>query len=219
MRFRLHACTLIVLVGSLASLALGCNPKIGDDCSTSTDCSTNGDRLCDTTQPGGYCTMFNCEPDTCPEEAQCIAFDSTLSPVCPDRVSARFERTYCMRRCESNGDCRGGYECADMAVVPNVWGASIIDFAPTGTQVCIATGASGALQAGENAVCGPHEGGMSHWPDAGVAPEPYDAGADVSHDSSRDSAHDATHDVPSTDSPSESTDAPADSLVDVKLDT
>ncbi|HKO50071.1 MAG TPA: hypothetical protein VJV79_20210, partial [Polyangiaceae bacterium] len=40
-------------------LALGCTPKIGDDCSVSTNCSTTGDRLCDITQPGGYCTKFN----------------------------------------------------------------------------------------------------------------------------------------------------------------
>ena len=46
-----------------ASVLAGCSAEIGDDCSNSTDCSSTGDRLCDTTQPGGYCTLFNCEPD------------------------------------------------------------------------------------------------------------------------------------------------------------
>src|SRR5258705_13828561 len=55
-----------------ASLAVGCSPKIGDKCSVSTDCSVQGDRLCDPTQPGGYCTVFNCEPDRCPDESVCV---------------------------------------------------------------------------------------------------------------------------------------------------
>src|SRR5206468_6843571 len=36
----------------LAALLTGCTPKIGDDCQTSVDCSQQGDRLCDTAQPG-----------------------------------------------------------------------------------------------------------------------------------------------------------------------
>ena len=59
--------TLALVLAALA-LVTGCQPKIGDACNTSTDCSTQGDRLCDTTQPGGYCTIFNCEPNTCPED-------------------------------------------------------------------------------------------------------------------------------------------------------
>ncbi len=64
-----------------AGLALGCTPKIGDDCTVSTNCSTTGDRLCDVTQPGGYCTTFNCEPGSCPEDSVCVNFGTTLSPV------------------------------------------------------------------------------------------------------------------------------------------
>src|SRR5690242_18467125 len=49
-------------------VATGCKPKIGDECKTSTDCSVTGDRLCDITQPSGYCTIFNCEePGSCPD--------------------------------------------------------------------------------------------------------------------------------------------------------
>ena len=62
------------LTMALFATVLGCSPKIGDECATALDCSALGDRLCDTTQPGGYCTIFNCEPDTCPEEAACVAF-------------------------------------------------------------------------------------------------------------------------------------------------
>ena len=51
----------------------GCKPKIGEDCATSTDCSISGDRLCDVTQPGGYCTVFNCEPNTVPRPRRCAS--------------------------------------------------------------------------------------------------------------------------------------------------
>jgi hypothetical protein len=50
---------------ALLALVAGCAPKIGDKCTVSTDCSVSGDRLCDSTQPSGYCTVFNCEPNAC----------------------------------------------------------------------------------------------------------------------------------------------------------
>ncbi len=85
-------------------LAAGCSPEIGDECSTNVDCSTAGDRVCDTTAPGGYCTIPDCDPDTCPEEAVCVAWGEGLS-----------ERTYCVRHCGSDDDCRDGYRCFDPA--------------------------------------------------------------------------------------------------------
>lgn len=98
----------------VALLAAGCSPKIGDECSTALDCSALGDRLCDITQPGGYCTQFGCQADGCPEEAACIVFHSEIDPACSD-VSAgkfgRFSQTFCMRTCEASSDCRGGYAC------------------------------------------------------------------------------------------------------------
>ena len=91
----------------------GCKPKIGEDCATSTDCSISGDRLCDVTQPGGYCTVFNCEPNTCPTEAACVAFsEGTCSTA---SSSTRFRRTFCMRECEDDSDCRSGYQCLDLS--------------------------------------------------------------------------------------------------------
>ena len=84
-----------LLLALLSALSVACGHKIGDECQTSVDCSQGGERLCDITQPGGYCTVFNCEPDTCPEESACIAFGASLStaPACrdPNQLS-RIER-------------------------------------------------------------------------------------------------------------------------------
>ncbi len=109
----MRLCLLTALVTSVLS---GCQPKIGDDCLGSADCSQQGDRLCDTSQPDGYCTAFNCEPDRCPEEAVCVGFGLELDPTCTpasyDPRWPRFERTFCLLACEENGDCRDGYVCA-----------------------------------------------------------------------------------------------------------
>jgi len=98
----------------LAAAAAGCTPEIGDECATALDCSTLGDRLCDRTQPDGYCTIFNCEPDSCPDEAVCVAFKTDLDPACKqvdDGRFGRFGRTFCMRVCDDGDDCRAGYIC------------------------------------------------------------------------------------------------------------
>jgi hypothetical protein len=112
--------------------AFGCKPKIGEDCAISTDCSLTGDRLCDLTQPGGYCTTFNCEPNGCPEEAACTAFsEGTCSTV---SVSQRLRRTFCMRTCEDDGDCRGGaYRCLDTTNDP---GRTVVDTNPSSRRIC-----------------------------------------------------------------------------------
>ncbi len=67
----------IVLATILATGLLGqagCKDKIGDACDFNVDCSTKGDRLCDLSSPGGYCTIENCNAESCPDEAVCIAF-------------------------------------------------------------------------------------------------------------------------------------------------
>lgn len=140
MAFRLPAPTNFALAAfALGALTLvaGCQPKIGDACNTSTDCSTQGDRLCDTTQPGGYCTIFNCEPNTCPEdEAACVAFNVALDPACgaaDDGKWPRFERSFCMAFCEDDSDCRSGYEC----VAPSERSALIVDD-DRSAKVCLA---------------------------------------------------------------------------------
>jgi len=97
-----------------AALALGCTPKIGDDCTVSTNCSTTGDRLCDVTQPGGYCTKFNCEPGGCTDDSVCVNFGTSLSPVAgceSSQANSPYRRSFCMANCSSDGDCRSGYSC------------------------------------------------------------------------------------------------------------
>jgi hypothetical protein len=163
------------LLLSLAS-TLGCVPEIGDPCNTSLDCSQQGDRLCDTTQPGGYCTIFNCEPDKCPQdEAACVAFDHELDPACKsadDAEWARFQRTFCMKWCDDNSDCRDDYEC----VKPQDRSAVIIDVEPQDQEKICVTKALLSADPGAGdpipAVCEPP---------AGVTlPPPYapDAGTD-----------------------------------------
>ena len=116
-----------VLALSLAA----CRPEIGDPCETSTDCSPTGERLCDVTQEahGGYCTIFNCEPGECPEEAVCVKFGDARSPVegCEDPLGAGpYARTFCMKTCGENNDCResDGYKCL---VPERTWRASNLD--------------------------------------------------------------------------------------------
>jgi hypothetical protein len=124
MRFAL----LLVLVVS------ACGKEIGDECIVSSDCSPTGTRQCDTSTKGGYCTVQGCDFDTCPEESNCVRFftghftnkpcdpitenietdDCNLDELC-SLVGACVPRSsevrFCMRRCDSQDDCRDGYEC------------------------------------------------------------------------------------------------------------
>lgn len=79
-----------------------CAPELGDGCERTQQCSVNLDRTCDLSQPGGYCTVPDCEADTCPEDGRCIRFQ-------PDEP--RLARSWCMAECERSGDCRDKYVC------------------------------------------------------------------------------------------------------------
>ncbi len=115
---------MVVSLGS--SFALGCTPSIGDKCVLSTDCSLRGDRLCDTSEPGGYCTIFNCRGNLCPDSAACVLFNASVQGCnYDDRSTSRTGRTFCMAQCQSNSDCRDGYVCADPRQAP--WSAVILD--------------------------------------------------------------------------------------------
>lgn len=125
---------LLLLLAAVAA----CTPEIGDKCLLSTDCSIRGDRLCDTSQPGGYCTQFNCRSNSCPEEASCVLFNSAL-PGCgfDDRAGptgSRVGRSFCVARCSSDADCREGYTCADPRTAP--WNALILDD-DQGARTCL----------------------------------------------------------------------------------
>jgi hypothetical protein len=92
---------------ALAACALGaCAPAIGDECKTSLDCSSQGSRLCDRTQPRGYCTLRGCEQGTCPDESVCVKFRPEAE---------RLSTTWCMAKCDSDDDCRSddGYRCTE----------------------------------------------------------------------------------------------------------
>ncbi len=193
------------LLVALAALA-GCKPQIGDDCSVSTDCSNVGDRLCDSTQPGGYCTIFNCEPGACPDEAVCIAFKSSLSKACPDPQGAdRLRRTFCMRSCGDDSECRTGYRCIDLGK-DNPWGAAVAEHGSVSGKVCIVPFSGAVLpEAPNKEVCTGTDAGFDALapllPDGGTpgvdaAPDaPADAGTDTGTDASADAAADAAQDA------------------------
>ena len=79
----------------------GCRQRIGDACGSSADCSVTGERQCDLAQPGGYCTVFSCDPDTCPEGA-CVEWRF---------IPSRTAETWCMKTCDNDGNCRAEYSC------------------------------------------------------------------------------------------------------------
>lgn len=122
------------------TLALGCKPKIGDDCQLSTDCAAAGDRLCDITSPGGYCTIYNCEPGSCPEdESLCVQFGwqrSALADCADPQSPSPYARSFCMATCKGDGDCRDGYACQDLSSSDNAWGALLID-RDRGNRACL----------------------------------------------------------------------------------
>jgi hypothetical protein len=132
----------------------GCKSKIGDSCTVSTDCSVNGDRLCDTTQPEGYCTVFNCTPDGCPEDqAVCVAFDSTS---CGSAARGqRFQRTFCMKPCSSPSDCRAGYDCIPLPEPKNPEHAQVVDTNPPSRSVCMVPASMNPMVTDAGSVDGP----------------------------------------------------------------
>ncbi len=177
---------------ALNALVLGCSPQIGDSCAISTDCSSQGDRLCDTTQPSGYCTIFNCEPGDCPNEAICVAFDSNISraPECADpQGTSRLQRTFCLKKCRKDTGCRMGYECADMLDPDNPWAAVVVEDDPKRGGVCVPPFNGAALPAdGLVDVCGETDAGFEL--DAFVP-----TGPDASTDSGDAEASDATSEM------------------------
>lgn len=116
--------TALLLVFALSATSAACTPSIGDRCTLNTDCSIQGDRQCDVSQELGYCTVFNCGPNACPEKAACVAVQAAV-PGCryDDRVVARTARSLCLKRCERDTDCRVGYVC----VSPRDRGELVLD--------------------------------------------------------------------------------------------
>jgi hypothetical protein len=205
--------SLVAVPFSLALIALGamagCTPKIGDTCALSTDCSLQGDRACDTAQPNGYCTQFNCSANSCPDQAACVVFESSV-PGCPynDYMSpSRTARAFCMAHCQQDSDCRqsDGYVCRDPRSVP--WNAIILDDNQS-ERICISPpdySYPPNASLADAAVCSP----------TGPPVPPIDAGvnvlgADVDADAEANSDADAGADAPP--------DAPSDSAADAEAD-
>lgn len=107
---------------------------------TDFDCSQQGERTCDTTQPNGYCTIADCDPRSCPEkESVCVSFNSVRSTVgvCRDPGQpSPHARNFCMAACDSGRDCRPGYLCTEVSS-ENPWGAAIIERSPASRRVCL----------------------------------------------------------------------------------
>jgi hypothetical protein len=113
-------------VALLALGAVGCQPHIGDKCVLNTDCSVTGTLQCDTSMPGGYCTIFNCGPNSCPDGNACYLFHAEVQG-CPysDRDPSRTAHSFCLEDCSKNSDCRYGYTCTDLRQPP--WNAILLD--------------------------------------------------------------------------------------------
>lgn len=145
MRIPRRAAPLLLLL----LLGAACGKEIGDPCVISSDCSPNGDRQCDLSSKGGYCTVQGCDYDTCPEEAACIRFftgsftNRPCDPATEDRstdactfdelcslvgncVPRSSEVRFCMKTCDSDGDCRDGYECRDLAKMKEHGGQPVL---------------------------------------------------------------------------------------------
>jgi hypothetical protein len=199
---------IITLLLSLVFVA--CKPEIGDECELSTDCSATGDRLCDLTQPGGYCTMFNCEPGSCPEEAVCIGYGNVLSsaPACRDpQASRRLQRTFCLKSCDSHDDCRGGYDCVDMKRHSDL-GVVVVERAGKSGKVCaVAFSEQPETERASDVCTGRSDGGARPQSDAG------DAATDAAADGG-DSDGSADGSDGSDGSDAEPADAAADARVD-----
>jgi hypothetical protein len=193
-----------------AMLALGaaaCTPQIGNSCTLNTDCSIDNSRQCDNSQPNGYCTVFNCAPNTCPNNAVCVELQANV-PGCPydDYASpSRGARSMCLKPCNHSSDCRqsDGYSCVLVSSFRDAGvEAVILDNSPQSESVCavapdLGLSATGSL--GDAAPVCP--GGPV--PEAGAIPTP-DSGADAA-DAAADAGSDAAVDATVADAP-----APAD---------
>jgi len=87
-----------VALAALALAASACGSEIGDSCFVSSDCSPNGDRLCEMSfDSEGYCTVLGCDENTCPDEAVCVRF---------------FTNTFANKPCFPNTEDTGTDDCA-----------------------------------------------------------------------------------------------------------
>lgn len=136
------------------SLLWACSQNVGDACENDSDCENEGRQICDTSLPGGYCTLLDCEGGGCPGEAACVGFQSSVSSAeeCRSLQSRpRLQRTACLLVCSGDRDCRSGYVCQQLG--ENPWAATSLENRSV-ERVCVpippesSTGPSGYCQAG-----------------------------------------------------------------------
>jgi len=131
-------CSIVTALALATFILSGCTPAIGDRCTLSTDCSVQGNRICDTTQPGGYCTAVPCTADKCPDNAACVEVGASVPGCAYDDYAApsRVASPMCLKTCSSNSDCRqsDGYTCGHPAGPMSF--AVILDTDQT-KQVCL----------------------------------------------------------------------------------
>jgi hypothetical protein len=195
----------------VAALGLaGCTPSIGARCTLSTDCSSQGDRVCDTAETAGYCTVLNCTANSCPDNAACILFQVSVPGCAYNDYSApgRTGVAMCMKTCNHDSDCResDAYVCANPRAAP--WYAAIVDD-NQGESVCIAaTSSSASPPPSDTGVCGAmlpplpdagtagaDGGGDASPSDAEATDSAIDGGLEEGADAAADSAYDAGPDV------------------------
>jgi hypothetical protein len=70
---------LTILLAGLAAPA--CSKHVGDSCHTNIDCAQDGTRMCDLSQPGGYCTVDGCDDTSCPSQSICVRFFDQKYPT------------------------------------------------------------------------------------------------------------------------------------------
>jgi hypothetical protein len=210
----------LLLAAFFTLAAVGCTPKIGDKCTLSTDCDVSGGRVCDTSQPGGYCTILNCANGSCPDDAVCVTFQSAVPGCTYDdyQSPSRTGRSFCMKSCSSPSKCRqsDGYICEDPTHTP--WNAAILDNNQNQKVCIIAASLLADASADEDAaVC------SSPLPEGGLAGETdasSDGGIDggVGEEAGSDAAVDAT--VPNEDASSDGgIESGSDATLDAPGDT
>lgn len=136
-----------LLLVALVAPSAGCKKKIGDACRRSTDCSLQGERICDlshrvnssgfpTPNGSGECTIEGCGRGACPKEAACVkVYDSDFLSVACDPAQEDLA-TYC--------DLESDAECEAAGCLPTADDASVWVCPPRndcgGSEVCLPEG-------------------------------------------------------------------------------
>jgi hypothetical protein len=106
----------LVLVGLLAP---ACGKSIGDGCRTNIDCASDGTRICDLSQPGGYCTVDGCDDSSCPGSI-CVRFFDQKYPTgtcsippgtSPGTVGTCSSPPSTVDECRTSGQCLSDELC------------------------------------------------------------------------------------------------------------